>query len=161
MAALVKHRGLVAFLDAAVWREGHPVFLSLVGSREAVRGILAALLLEEGITLVLPEATLSLSPRGKGGSAVTRVRGGYHGVFWEGEPGGYYVARKEDPHLEALWASRALGKPIPPSWWPALRPRLLLPSHGAVGLRPPEEGEYWEMVRGAVGRGGRVEGGAS
>ncbi len=153
MTPLVKHKGLVAALEAAAWYEDRLLFLSAVGPREAVRGILAALSAGREVVLLLPQGPLSLGAWGQGGkSALARLPGGAHGVWHRQDLGqAFYVAREEDPRREALWASRRLGKPIPPSWWPEAREGLLLPSYKAVALRGLREEEYRELVERMVG----------
>lgn len=153
MTPLAKHKGLVVALEAAVWFEERLLFLSAVGPREAVRGILAALSAGKGISVLLPQGPLSLFPPGQGGrSAIVRIPGGTHGVWHrQGLGEAFYVAREENLRREALWASRRIGKPIPPAWWPEVRERLLLPSWNAVALRAPREEEYEELVERMTG----------
>lgn len=154
MTAMARHKGIAVFLDAAVWRERELLFLSVAGPREAVKAILAAVTAGKEIHLSFGGQLLSLSRwYGESRIRLTPVRGGHHGIYHRAELGEeFYVAREENLHGEALWASRSLGRPIPPGWWPELRPRLLLPAYRAVALRGPMPHEYEELVRAKVGR---------
>lgn len=150
-----RYQGLAAAVEAAAWTDAKDaLFLSLVGPREAVRGILSALASGRRAALALPEGRLDLEGGGGSRIRVVRLKGGqYHGVYHRTTLGKlYYVAREEDPRREALWASRSLGYPIPPAWWPRLRPLLLQPALNAVVLRSPSRMEYERLVEEMTGK---------
>ncbi|RTG97625.1 hypothetical protein [Thermus scotoductus] len=130
-----RHKGLAAALEAAAWKDDHLVLLSVVGPREAVRGILAAAASGKDVVLSLEGGVeTKRGYRGRMRLAALR-RGVYHGVYQAPGLGkDYYVAREADLEREALWASRTLGKPIPVPWWPVLRPLLLLLGGRALEL---------------------------
>ena len=139
----VRVKGFEALLDAyAVW-EGEVYFLSLVGSREAVRAILAAWV-RGGEDLFIGNTRYE----GYWGSGrrfrVERLAGKhYHGI---GYKEGHYYAREEDPKAERLWVSRNYGVPIPEEKgiWRDVRAHLLMEGHRVVALRNPSG--YWESL---------------
>ncbi|MEN2982459.1 MAG: hypothetical protein ABDH20_07965 [Thermus sp.] len=101
---------------------------------------------EEGLVRVKPSY-------GRSRTMTARVKGGYHGI-WTLEDLGekFYIARGENEEQEVLWASRALGLPIPIPWWPNIREALLLPSLGVVALRKPTREEWEKLVEEMTGK---------
>jgi hypothetical protein len=143
--ARARFEGLEALVDAYALENGRLVFLSLVGPREAVRGILAAWAKGEIVSLYTPQGVKrAWSGWGQKTFATTRLEGGlHHGV---GRLLGYYFAREEDPKAERLWASRAAEVPIPEAVWGAVREEIALEAYRMVALARPST---WS-VRGRI-----------
>ncbi|AFH40180.1 hypothetical protein [Thermus thermophilus] len=138
-----RFEGLEALVEAYALEEGRLVFLSLVGPREAVRGILAAWAKGESLSLYTPRGLKrAWSGWGRKTFATTRLEGGlHHGI---GRHVGYYFAREEDPRAERLWASRAAEVPIPEAVWGAVREEIALEAYRVVALARPNP---WSVRR--------------
>lgn len=136
------YEGLEALVEAYA-KEGKTLyFLSLVGPRESVRGILAAW--AKGREIRLDGEAFFSHWGGKGFMVERLARGTYHGI---GYAKGLYYAREEDERRERLWASRKAEFPIPKEVWEELRPKLLLEGKGVVTLLPPSRYQVEELLR--------------
>ncbi|MEM1684700.1 MAG: hypothetical protein QXD60_02985 [Nanopusillaceae archaeon] len=158
----LRYKGLVAHADALVAVESGdhlvPWLVSLLGPREAVRGIGAALAAGEKVYAHLPEAPPRLLVRSYFQEARLRhapLGQGVHHLVYHSRGLGeeFYFARYPDPQREALWLSRRLGFPVPPDWLPSLEERLALPAWGGRALRALREDEYLDLLKERFPRG--------
>lgn len=145
-----QHDGLEATIESMAWsRRGDGsmtlAFLSLVGPREAVRGILAALASHKEISVQTEGGWKRARRTWKEAHIGTEpLRGNIvHGAFWSE---GVYVAREPDPRREALWLSRQLGKPVHPNWIPLLEEKVALESYRCRALTVLASYEYRDFL---------------
>lgn len=151
---IARHKGMQALVEAyAVSKYRELYLISLVGSRESVRGILAAWSSHTPVYLdgdkvrpVYANKTLR---------DVKLSHGVYHGL---GYTQGLYYAQNSDPQEERLWASRQSGIPIPLEVWEDLRAELALEGMGVVALLAPNEHQVRRVLeQRGPGQGARIK----
>jgi len=157
--AYARYGGLVAWIDALVWqnvyehgRSGSLYLASLVGSREATRGIAAALAKSntdkpDKPVWIFPEDGPPIQARMASGEGV-RIRNAslgkaHHVIVYDDRlHKRFAVFRERDDRALALWLSRRLGLPVPPDWIPDLEATISLPAYGVRAYRELMRYEY-------------------
>lgn len=141
------YKGLRVQVEAVVYKRQKCYLLSLVGPREAVRGVLAAW--AKGDNIIIEGQRYSAPYQSKSFRTVQLCSNVYHGI---GYAKGYYFAKAPEPYRERLWVSRQAELPIPEEVWPEIRENLRLEGYRAVGLEAPNRYKVMEVIQQAAQR---------
>jgi hypothetical protein len=142
------YKGLRVQVEAMVYNKWKSCYLlSVVGPREAVRGVLAAW--AKGEYILVEGQRYSAHYQPKSFRTVQLYSNICHGI---GHVKGCYFARAQEPYRERLWASRQAEIPIPEEVWPEIRESLRLEGYRAVGLEEPNKYRVLEVIQKAAQR---------
>ena len=142
------YKGLRVQVEAMVCNKWQTCYLlSVVGPREAVRGVLAAW--AKGENVLIEGQRYSAPYRPKSFRSAQLGANVAHGI---GYVKGCYFAREPEPYRERLWASRQAEVPIPEEIWPEIRESLRLEGYRALGLEVPNKDRVLEAIQKAAQR---------
>jgi len=141
------YKGLQVQVEAMVYKWQRCYLLSVIGPREAVRGVLAAW--AKGKDILVEDRRYSAPYQLRSFCTAQLHPNVYHGI---GYVKGYYFARAPEPYRERLWASRQAELPIPEEIWPEIRESLRLEGYRAVGLEAPIRYRVLEAIQQAAQR---------